>query len=245
MINHTYLMVFLYSKVLLHINHHYFMLNVIYYFVYNIKLFILFIPKLVIPTGNKSIEHIQSSKGLIHRNHMASIINSVEGQVVQMSVFTEISELSVVKLSEIASTRPGDAVGQSFTTSPVADEILITVVDEDSQSTVQKSTQSVGKISDPISREFSVDGVVAFSPGSARDSEGLLDGLLFKEVVNKAQIVAEGKVLAGFSDIIDVELRGVAHNSFNLSLALNQSEGVKSLLDEGVAELEASDQTLV
>jgi len=176
---------------------------------------------------------------------MTSIVNSVEGQVVQMSVFTEISKLSVVKLGEISSTRPGDAVGQSFTTSPVADEILITVVDEDSQTAVQKSTQSVGEIGDPISTEFSVDGVVAFSPGSARDSESLLDGVLFKEVVNKAQIVAKGKVFAGFSDVIDVELRGVAHNSFNLGLALDQSEGSKSLLDEGVAKLEASDQTLV
>jgi hypothetical protein len=212
-------------------------------FVYNISH--SFIPELVIPTGNKSIEHIQSSNGLIHGNHMASIVNSVEGQVVQMSVFTEISELSVVKLGEIASTRPGDAVGQSFTTSPIADEIFITVIDEDSQSTVQKSAQSVGEIGDPISTEFSVNGVVAFSPGSARDSKGLLDGVLFKEIVNEAQIVAEGKVFAGFSDVINVELRGVAHNSFNLGLALDQSEGVKSLLDEGVAELEASDQTLV
>ena len=176
---------------------------------------------------------------------MASVVNSVEGQVVQMSVFTEISELSVVKLGEIISTRPGDAVGQGFTTSPVADEILITVVDEDSQSTVQKSSQSSSEIGDPVSTEFGVDGVVAFSPGSARDSEGLLDGVLFKEIVNEAQIVAERKVFAGFSDVINVELRGIAHNSFNLSLALNQSEGVEALLDEGVAELEASDQTLV
>jgi len=176
---------------------------------------------------------------------MASIVDSVEGKVVQMLVFTKVFVNSVVLLVEFILTSPRNVFSQSFTTSPIADEILITVIDEDSQATVDKSSQSSSEIGDPISTEFSVDGVVALRPGSARDAESSLNSGLFKEIIDEAQIVAEGLVFTGFSDIIDVELRGIAQNSFNLSLALDQSEGVEALLDEGVAELEASDQTLV
>jgi len=176
---------------------------------------------------------------------MTGIIDSVESEVVQMLVLTVIFINGVVLLVEFILTSPRNVFSQSFTTSPIADEILITVIDEDSQATVDKGSQSSSEIGDPISTEFSVDGVVALRPGSARDSEGSLNSGLFKEVINEAQVVAEGLVFTGFSDIVDVELRGVAQNSFNLSLALDQSEGVEALLDEGVAELEASNQTLV
>jgi len=90
-----------------------------------------------------------------------------------------------------------------------------------------------------------VDGGVALSPRTASDIEDLLDLSLHQEGVDATEIVAKRGISAGFSDVVDVELEGLASDSLNLELALDHGSLGLVEIDEGVAETEASDQLMI
>jgi len=90
-----------------------------------------------------------------------------------------------------------------------------------------------------------VDGGVALSPRTSSDVEDFLDLSLHQESIDTTEIVAKRGIFAGFSDIIDVELEGLASDSLDLELALDHGSLGLVEVDEGVAKTEASDQLLV
>lgn len=90
-----------------------------------------------------------------------------------------------------------------------------------------------------------MDGGVALSPRTASDIEDLLDLSLHQEGVDATEIVAKRGISAGFSDVVDVELEGLASDSLNLELALDHGSLGLVEIDEGVAKTEASDQLMI
>jgi hypothetical protein len=176
---------------------------------------------------------------------MASVENSVEDQVFVLSVFTIASISSVVLVIEFSTSTPGQVVGHNFTSSPVADEILITVIDQDIQATFSKVAQIFHQIGHKVHRKEDVDGGVAFSPRTASDIEDLLDASLHQESIDTTEVVAKRRISTGFSDVIDVELEGLAGNSLDLELAGNHSGFRLVELNEGITDAETSDQTVV
>jgi len=176
---------------------------------------------------------------------MPSVENSVEDQVFVLSIFTIATKGSVVLVNKVSSSAPGQVVGHSFTSSPIADEIFITVVDQDIQATLSNVAQIVHQISHKVHGKEDVDGGVALSPRTASDIEDLLDTSLHQESIDTAEVVAKRRISAGFSDVVDVELEGLAGDSLDLELASKHGSFRLVELNEGIANTETIDQTIV
>lgn len=82
-------------------------------------------------TSNEGVDHIKGSLWLIHGNHVASLVNSKEGEIIDSLNSTVASPLSVIGSLELLLLGPVKFVGPFLTTLPIADEILITRVDKD------------------------------------------------------------------------------------------------------------------
>lgn len=82
-------------------------------------------------TTDEEVKHFEGSLGLIHRDHVTSVVNSQESEVINSLVSTVSLPFSVGGLLELFGLGPLEFVGPLFTTSPVADEILVTRVDKD------------------------------------------------------------------------------------------------------------------
>jgi len=176
---------------------------------------------------------------------MSSVENSVEDQILILSIFTIAAKRSVLLVIKVSSAAPDQVIGHSFTSSPIADEILITIVDQNVHAALSNVAQIVHQISHKVLRKVDVDGGVALSPRTASDIEDLLDFSLHQESINTAHIVAKRRISAGFSDVVDVELEGLAGDSLDLELASKHSSLGLVELNEGFANTEAIDQTLV
>lgn len=176
---------------------------------------------------------------------MTSVIYSIEDQVLVLFILAETSKISVVLEVELTTSAPGQLVAQVFTSSPVADEVLITVIDQDLQSLFGHVGQIVSQVSHKVLGKVNVDGGVAFSPRAASDVEDFLDLSLHQESIDTTHIVAKRGITAGFSDIIDIELEGLASDSLDLELALDHSGLGLVEGNEGVTKTESIDQLLV
>jgi len=189
-------------------------------------------------------KHGQSSFGLIHGDHMSGLVNSVEGEAVDVLVFTITSQNSVVFVLEFALMGPLQFVDPFLTASPVADEVKITRVDQDGVVFTKEVSNIARFVSEPVLHHMLVDGHVALRPGVSSDTNSFLDIRSGKEVINDGEVVAEGS-MAGEFNVIDVEFGGISGDFFNTDLALGQSDGPGSVLDEVLAETEGLDEGVV
>lgn len=82
-------------------------------------------------TIDEEVKHFKRSLGLIHGNHVTSLVDSQESEVVNSLESTIGLPLGVGGLLEFLLFAPLEFMGPLFTTSPVANEILVTRVNED------------------------------------------------------------------------------------------------------------------
>jgi len=67
-------------------------------------------------TSNKGVEHIKGSLWLIHRNHVASLVNPKEGEIIDSLNCTVASPLSVIGSLELLLLGPVELVSPFLTT---------------------------------------------------------------------------------------------------------------------------------
>lgn len=82
-----------------------------------------------------------------------------------------------------------------------------------------------------------MNSVIAFRPAVTLDTEGFNDVLLGKEIINVAEVVAEGSI-AGELDVIYVEFGGISGDLGETFLAFNQSDFPRSVEDKVLASSE-------
>ena len=149
--------------------------------------------------------------GLIHRDHVASVVDSEE---VEVAVLAHLSGVSTVNLPVLVSgsvelilTGPLGGGGPGLTTSPVADPILISRVDEDFEVGVVEHIGNLGhEVGHPVSEEGGVDKGVALNPLAASNSKDSLDIFAVEEGVGGAEVVTERRGVAWDTDVVHVEL---------------------------------------
>ena len=119
---------------------------------------------------------------------MASIVNTEELEVLvllklssDLAIDTPVFVLSTV---EVGLTSPSDGVSPGLTTSPVANEVLIARVNEDSKATFKDTLDLGSEVSEPISEKFSVHFLAAFNPAArGRNVKSSLDSIIVEELV--------------------------------------------------------------
>jgi len=67
-------------------------------------------------TSNECVEHIKSSLRLIHRNHVAGLVNSKESEIIDSLNCTVASPLSVIGSLELLLLGPVELVSPFLTT---------------------------------------------------------------------------------------------------------------------------------
>lgn len=116
------------------------------------------------------------------------------------------SPLLVLLSVELLFLVPFGSSGPGFTTSPVADPVLITGVDESVQVGVIEHPGNLGhQVIHPVSKEEGVDHCVTFNPVSTGDTENFLDISSVEECIRRGEVVAKGREIAGLTDIVHVE----------------------------------------
>ena len=97
--------------------------------------------------------------------------------------------------------------GPGLTTSPVADPILISRVDEDFEVGVVEHIGNLGhEVGHPVAEEGGVDKGVALNPLAASNSKDSLDIFAVEEGVGGAEVVTERRGVAWDTDVVHVEL---------------------------------------
>mmetsp|Transcript_17471 Transcript_17471/g.26936 ORF Transcript_17471/g.26936 Transcript_17471/m.26936 type:complete len:418 (+) Transcript_17471:78-1331(+) len=156
------------------------------------------------------MEHLKGSNGLVHGNHVAGIVHSQELQVVNglqsTSSLAVHVPVDVVGSLEVGLAVPLDSVGPGLATSPVADEVLVSGVDEHIKSTSEDVSDLGREAEHPVAEHGSVDEHVALLPLPALNAEDLLDGRVGHHVVSGGEVVAHRRNVTLLSDVIDVEL---------------------------------------
>jgi len=163
--------------------------------------------------------------------------DSVEGEVLVSLGFSITSDVLELEVVEGSLSSPVGLAGPHLTTEPVADEVQITRVNKDGEVLAQKVSNVGTFVSEPIRGQGLVNSVIAFRPAVALDSESFNDILLGKEIIDVAEVVAEGSV-AGELDVVDVELGGVSGDLSETFLAFDESDFPRSVEDEVLASSE-------
>ena len=195
------------------------------------------------------LEHSQGSLWLVHGDHVACIKDSEEVQVVEALESTcslaidlpvNIFEgIELILARPLALSRPGLAA------SPVADEVLVSRVDQDVVFGLKEISDLWSKIGHPVTEEEGVDKHVALGPLSLGwNTENLLCGVGHEQVVGWTEVVAQWWLVALLPDVVNVEsgLDWVAKDHFHGELALLHGKQPSLGLDQNLASLESSVQ---
>ena len=208
-----------------------------------------------VPVGlDQAVKHGESVLGLVHGYHVAGLVDTEEVKVAGLAHltggFARDVPLLVFLSRELLLGAPLGGGGPGLTTSPVADPVLITRVDENiSIGLVEDFGDLRHEVGHPVTEEVSVDHLLALNPLAARDAKSLLDIIAVEEGVGGAEIVAERRLSAWNTDVINVDLgvervtnAGVSHDL--ASLESGNVEDFATLLlglvDETLAGLEAT-----
>ena len=156
---------------------------------------------------------------------------------------------------EVVLGSPLGGFGPGLTTSPVANPILITGVDENLKIAVVEHIGNLGhEVGHPVSEEVGVDEFVALNPLAAGDSKSSLNVIAVKENVRLVEIVTEGRGVTWNTDVVHVELgmEGVSNDGVSKDLA--ELKGGKiglfvawvllGLVDEGLAGFETTNHNV-
>jgi hypothetical protein len=124
---------------------------------------------------DEGVEHRQGVDGLVHGHHVASIGYLKEVEVSRLLQFTSVcsvnSPVRVFLGLEISLALPFSCVSPGFSSSPVADPILVSGVDQYLHIGVVEERTNLGhQVSHPVSEKESVDEFVTLNPFSASNS---------------------------------------------------------------------------
>jgi len=136
----------------------------------------------------------------------------VHSQELQVLVLLQLTSglavnkpILVLSLLELSLTGPGDSIGPSLTTSPVAHEVLISGVHEDAETSLKHSLNLTGEVVKPVTSESGMNQLAAFYPLAASYSQLGLNIGIVEETVGVAHVVAEGRHVALLADIVHIE----------------------------------------
>ena len=87
------------------------------------------------------VKHLEGGLWLVHWDHVAGFVNSKELKIVESlegtSGFVADVPVSILGFREAVFAGPIDGMSPGFSTSPVADEVLVSRVDEDIKSGIE------------------------------------------------------------------------------------------------------------
>ena len=120
---------------------------------------------------HEGLEHVECVDGLIHGNHVASVVDSQELEVLvllELAGGCAVNEpVLVLGTLEFGLAGPLNSVGPGLTTSPVADKVLIAGVDKHTEASFEDSLHLGSEVVEPVTSEGEVDHLVAFNPVAA------------------------------------------------------------------------------
>lgn len=163
-----------------------------------------------------AVEELQAGFGLVHGDHVATSVETHEGEVtVGLDLANPLASVLLVLNDEVAElkrgvlllARPLKSLGPGLVTEPVADEVSVTSVDEDGDLLEETGHQTVvGLHPVTVEKEVAVDVKVAAVIATNLGAQCLKDIRLVEVISNVAQArVAQVRaVLALAADIIDV-----------------------------------------
>jgi len=203
-------------------------------------------------TASELGEHLEGSNWLVHWHHMACFVYSQEFEILVSFELTSdcIINLPLLILCLVVVTLafPIASKCPSFTTSPVADEIFVTRVDEHIKSLI---IQDIGNLWSQVGHPITEKGCVHFSstlcPRSTFNSKDFLDGSILHHVVSWGHIIAKWWLVAALSDIIDIESRRdwTSENSCGHKLTNLKGNWPNTSGNETLASLESSPEDIV
>jgi hypothetical protein len=175
---------------------------------------------------HECLKHLESVLGLIHGNHVSSIVDAEELEVL---VFLELASglsidhpVLVLSIVEFGLATPRHGIGPCLTASPVANEIFVARVNKNLQAAFQDTLDLGSKVGEPVTEELSVHFLIALYPfARGRDVQLGLNCIVVKELVGATQVVAKGRLVALLSDVINIESGSerVAENNCHGQLA--------------------------
>jgi len=126
---------------------------------------------------NKHLEHGESINWLVHWHHMSSIVDSKEVELIVLTHLTSSLAthvpVNVVSISELLLVSPFSIKSPGFASSPVADPVLVSRVDENLYIMVIKNGSDLWhEVGHPVTKKSSVDKLVALDPFAAGCSQG-------------------------------------------------------------------------
>ena len=143
---------------------------------------------------------------------MASVVHSEE---MELSILAHLTgclaahvPVNVVSVSELLLAIPFSGKSPGFSSSPVADPVLVSRVDEYLHIVVVKNRCDLRhEVGHPVAKKSSVDKLVALNPFTTGCSQGSLGVSIVQESVRLGEIVAKWRACTWFTDVVHVELR--------------------------------------
>ena len=164
-------------------------------------------------TAQPPVEEVKRVLGLVHGDHVASLVDLHEGEVsggLDLSVLlVSLGEREVLELGLVEALLAGPlkSLGPSLVAEPVADEVGITGIDEDGdflEDTGDETVEGLHPVT--LEEEVAVDIEVAAVVAVNFDTEGVHDILLVQVIANptKSAVAKVVVILALSADVIDV-----------------------------------------
>jgi hypothetical protein len=159
---------------------------------------------------HEGLKHVQSGSWLIHGDHVAGFVDSKELEVLVLLKLTSrltINEpLGILSVIELGLAGPLDSVGPCLTTSPVTYKVLVSRINENLESSLENSLNLGSQVVEPVSKKFSVYFLAALNPFTlGRNAKLSLNCCIVEELIGVAQVIAKGRLVTLFADVIDVE----------------------------------------
>mmetsp|Transcript_36822 Transcript_36822/g.33041 ORF Transcript_36822/g.33041 Transcript_36822/m.33041 type:complete len:229 (-) Transcript_36822:545-1231(-) len=183
---------------------------------------------------------------------MSSIKDSQESEVFNSFECTKLATiffpLSVVQVLEFLLVSPVDVIGPGFTTSPVADKVFVTTVDQNFVFVVDKIADILGKIQLPIIQQSQMDISITLAPGVSLNTQSVDDLFLGKIIIQQSKVVAKGRNFTFFSDIIRIEsgLKGITQNDFHDNVTFFKIKNIRNMIsNHGITDSKSSLETFI
>jgi hypothetical protein len=189
---------------------------------------------LVGSVGDEAAKEVQSSGGLIMRNHVASVENANIGEVTRVTDGTPGLTVGgrdgvVVSVDELVLSGPLHIVQHGGSTVVVADKIVLTVVENDGHGG-EEIGNKVQIRALKVTLEVLVDTLVAILPGAVSDTELLANEVLVQPLGDGVKVVAERSV-ALLADIVNVDVSGTLEADLHDHIAVIEGRIVVTALD--------------
>lgn len=184
--------------------------------------------------GNQAAEQVEGGGGLIVRNHVTSVEDADVGEVAGVTdrsprLTTRGGDGVVVGVDKLVLTRPLHRVQQGRGTIVVANQIVLTVVEDDGDGGEQVRDQSeVAALK--VVLEVLVDTRAARLPGAVSNTKLGADVVLVQPLGDGVKVVAE-RAIALLTNIINVDVAGGLEADLHDHVAVKEGTIVISAVD--------------